>query len=68
MAKIAENPEDYEVDIGQPSGLRKKNILLLSETDKRYAGKRTSRMDLDGKISTETENFKIFYYIILCIQ
>ena len=31
----------------EPSKLRQKNPVLLSETDRRYAGKRTSRKHID---------------------
>ncbi|WAR03328.1 AATF-like protein [Mya arenaria] len=46
-AKLAEHGEEDVVDVSHASALRKRNALLLSDTDKRYAGQRTSRKNID---------------------
>ena len=51
-AKLVEHDEDYSVDAEEASTLRSKVATILSDTDKRYAGKRTSRRNLDEESDT----------------
>lgn len=46
-AKLVSYDSDNGEGITQPSKLRQKTALLLSDSDRKYAGKRTSRRDLD---------------------
>ncbi|KAL0994180.1 hypothetical protein UPYG_G00118820 [Umbra pygmaea] len=46
VIEVFDEGDDDDHDVAALSGLRKKTITLLEETDKRYLGKATSRKDL----------------------
>lgn len=48
-AKLTINDEKHSLVTSQTSRLRQKTATILSETDKRYAGKQTSRKHLDSE-------------------
>lgn len=50
-AKVVDQDVDGFEEITQPSNLRQKTAIILADTDRRYAGRKTSRKNLNSDLT-----------------
>ena len=60
-AKVVEQDFDHFDEITQPSKLRQKTAIILADTDKKYAGKKTSRKNFNADLSDGKKPFHTLF-------